>query len=148
MDKIILMADDKQIAQYPGKGKSSLNEIQSVSSWLPAGTHKLSLMVIDKEGYANTKDMTVTVVWTDSKAPEVLQDKTVVKKLDSGKVQVTIVLQDDLSYIAKGSVSKNGSVVASFGGNLVTFTTDDTSPVQVSATDAYGNKWETTIQLQ
>jgi len=43
----------------------------------------------------------LTIVATDTKAPQVVQDKTVVKKTEDGKYQVTMVLEDDLSFIAK-----------------------------------------------
>lgn len=147
LDRVVIFADDKQIAQYPGKGKQTLNEVQSISSSLSAGSHKLTVMAVDKEWFSNTKDITVTVVASDTKAPTVVQDKISAKKLDSGKYQVTIVLQDDLSTITKWSVSKNGAVLASFGGNVVSFETDDLTAVQISANDAYNNKLETTVQI-
>jgi exoribonuclease II len=56
----------------------------------------------------------LTVVSTDTKAPQVLQDKITVKKTEDGKYQVTIVLEDDLSFIAKGTVLQNGKSLATF----------------------------------
>ena len=61
----------------------------------------MSLVAVDNEGFSNKKDFSLTVVASDSKAPEILQDKTTVKKLDTGKYEVTLSFTDNLSFVAK-----------------------------------------------
>jgi hypothetical protein len=60
---------------------------------------------------------------------------------------VTIVLEDDLSFIAKGTVLQNGKSLATFNWNIVSFTTTELTPINVSATDAYNNKSDITVPL-
>ena len=69
-----------------------------------------------------------------------VQDRTVVQKTSDGKYQVTLLLKDDLSYIAKGTITRNGTVLSTFNGNVVGFVSNDLTPITVSVQDAYGNK--------
>lgn len=147
MNRIILLADGKQIAQFPGKGKTQISDIRSVSWSLSAGVHAMSLVAIDNDGFSNKKEFSLTVVATDTKAPEVLQDRTLVKKLDTGKYEVTLFFQDNLSFVAKGAINQNGAVVKNFEWDAVTFQVNDLSPLSISATDAYGNKASLTVTL-
>lgn len=147
IDRIVLFSDNQQVKEFPGKGKTTLSEIQSIASTIGTGTHTMSLVVINNEGFSNKKDFTLTIVGSDTKAPEVVTDKTVIKKMADGKYQVTLILQDDLSSITKWSITRDGVSLSTFDWNIVGFITTDLSPVLVSATDAYGNKGEYTIQL-
>ncbi len=147
MNRIILLADKQQIAQFPGKWKLQINDTRTVSWSLTAGVHAMSLVAVDNEGFSNKKDFSLTVVASDSKAPEILQDKTTVKKLDTGKYEVTLSFTDNLSFVAKWVISQNGGVIKSFDGNTVIFVANDLTPLSVSVTDAYGNKADLSVTL-
>ncbi len=147
LQKVVLFADNNQIAQYPGKWKLTLSDIESITSSLSVWSHAMSLVVVDDQWFSNKKDFAVNVLATDTKAPEVVQDRTVVQKTSDGKYQVTLLLKDDLSYIAKGTITRNGTVLSTFNGNVVGFVSNDLTPITVSVQDAYGNKWEYPVNL-
>jgi len=147
LDRILLVADNQQVSQFPGKWKTNLNEIKSVTSSLSPWVHAMSIVAVDNQWFSNKKDFSLTIVATDTKAPQVVQDKTVVKKTEDGKYQVTMVLEDDLSFIAKWTITQNGKSLATFNGNIVSFTAADLTPVVVSVTDAYNNKADLTVWL-
>ncbi|HCB52153.1 TPA: hypothetical protein DEP21_06400 [Patescibacteria group bacterium] len=60
----------------------------------------MELIVMDKDGYSNKKSFTLTITTSDTQAPVILEDKTQIKQED-GKYQVSIILDDDLSYVDK-----------------------------------------------
>lgn len=145
MNRIILLADSKQIAQFPGKGKTQISDIRSISGSLSAGVYAMSLVAVDNDGFSNKKEFSLTVVATDTKAPELIQDKTIVKKLDTGKYEVTLFFQDNLSFVSKWTINQNGTVVKNFEWDAVTFQVNDLSPLNIAITDAYENNANVSI---
>lgn len=144
---VMLFADGQQVAQFPYRWtQKTINELQYVSTSLKDGDHAMELIVMDKDGYSNKKSFTLTITTSDTQAPVILEDKTQIKQED-GKYQVSIILDDDLSYVDKWTVSVGITKLVDFNGSVASFTIDALAPVTVVATDAYGNKVEKTINL-
>lgn len=148
LKSVLVFADDKQIAQFSYNGKNKyINDLTSVSSDLNDWEHNIRVVVVDAEWYSNTKTFDIEIVTKDSEAPFILEDKTKVQKLENGKYQVNIILDDKLSYIEYGRISIGEKTVFEFDWKAAVFTLDQISPVTVLAKDAYGNIMEEDITL-
>jgi len=148
ISSVLLFADDKQIAQFTPKIKNTtISELRNISSDLSDWNHDMQLVVVDEEWYSNKENFLVDIVSTDTQSPTVLENKTQVVKTDSGKYEISIIFDDDLSYIWKWKIILDTKTVKEFDGDVASFTLDNLALVNVYVQDAYGNKLEKTINL-
>ncbi|MDD3262396.1 MAG: penicillin-binding protein [Candidatus Absconditabacteria bacterium] len=145
---VVVFSDGEQIANFPYNGKDNMvNEQSAVFSKLSAGNHNIEVMAVDSKGYSNKVVFDINIVTEDKEPPIVLESKTRVSQLDNGRYQVSIILQDNLSYIEYGKIFTTEKTILEFKGQAAVFTLTDLVPVNVLAKDSYGNTLETTINL-
>ncbi|AHB40930.1 hypothetical protein P148_SR1C00001G0116 [candidate division SR1 bacterium RAAC1_SR1_1] len=146
---VLIFAGEDQIAQFSYNGKNkNINEQKSISSSLSAGKHTIEVIAIDAEGYSNKESLELEIATSDSTPPIILESKTNVQQLENGKYQISIILEDNLSFIENGKISIPDKTLLEFKGQAAVFTLDVLVPVTVFAKDAYGNILEKTITLQ
>ncbi len=146
---VLLFADGKQIAQFSYNWRSkTINELNAISSSLSAWEHNIEIIAIDSKGYSNKTSFDVNIVKKDDIAPFILENRTKVQQLDSGKYQVSVIIEDNLSFIEYGKVSIWEKVILEFKWKAAVFTLDELVPITIVAKDAYGNILEKTIELQ
>lgn len=144
---VLVYVDWQQIAQYPYNGKNkTVNELTTITSKLSEGTHTMEIIAVDTQWYSNAKSFDIEVINKDTQPPIVLESKTKVQQLDNGKYQISIILEDDLSFI-EWKIVLSGKVITEFKWQAAVFTLDNLVPVTVQAKDAYGNALEKEITL-
>lgn len=145
---VLIFADNQQVAQFHYNGRNAtVNELTAITSSLSVGTHTIDVVGIDKEGYSNKTTFDLEIVTSDKTPPTILENKTKVQQGEDGKYQVSIILEDDLSFIEYGKVFTPEKVLLEFKWQAAVFTMDQLTPVNVLAKDAYGNTIEKTINL-
>lgn len=145
---VVVFADWQQIANFPYNWKEKIiNEQSAVISKLVSWKHAIEVMAVDSKWYSNKTSFNIDIVTEDKTPPVVLEDKTNVKQLDNWKYQVSIILQDDLSFIEYGKLFTSEKTLLEFKWQAAVFTIDALVPVSVFAKDSYGNILEKTINL-
>lgn len=145
---VLVFANENQIAQFPYNGRNkNINDFTAVNSKLSAGKYVIDVVAVDAEWYSNKKSFDIEVTTTDKIPPSILEDKTKIIQGDDGKYQISIILEDDLSFIEYGKISTPEKTILEFKGQAAVFTLDQLVPVTVIAKDAYGNTVEKIINL-
>jgi hypothetical protein len=145
---VVVFSDWEQIANFPYNGKDNMvNEQSAVFSKLSAWNHNIEVMAVDSKWYSNKVVFDINIVTEDKEPPIVLESKTRVSQLDNWRYQVSIILQDNLSYIEYGKIFTTEKTILEFKWQAAVFTLTDLVPVNVLAKDSYWNTLETTINL-
>ncbi len=145
---VVVFSDWEQIANFSYNGKDTMvNEQSAVFSKLSAWKHNIEVMAVDSKWYSNKVVFDINIVTEDKEPPIVLENKTRVTQLDNWKYQVSIILQDNLSYIEYGKISTTEKTILEFKWQAAVFTLTDLVPVNVLAKDSYWNTLEKTISL-
>lgn len=117
----------------------------TVPSSVVDGTATLKIIAVDTDSFSNEVTSSIKLVSTDTVAPK-LENAKVITNSDGTKT-ARLFFSDDVSYIAGGEITQNGTKIADVKSNLVSFAVTTVGEVQVSVKDAYGNTLTQTINL-
>lgn len=146
---VLVFANGKQISHFPYNWKEKVvNELNSISSALSEWQYDIEILAVDIKWYSNRVSFKINIVTKDAVSPTILESKTKVQLLDNGKYQISIIVEDDLSFVEYWKILVWEKIISEFKWNVVTFTLDKLVPVSVFAKDAYANIIEKTIELE
>jgi hypothetical protein len=145
----LVYIDDAQVAVVSFKWKeTSVSQLQaidlpkSITNW----EHTLKISAVDAEWFSNEKSISINITSTDKQAPVLLEDKIKVTPVGSG-YQVSLIFNDELSYLKWWSITQNEKVIKKFDWSVAIFNVDQLGLITISAEDAYGNKLSKSVDL-
>lgn len=110
------------------------------------GNATLKVIAVDTDSFSNNISQSITVTSTDTKAP-VLENAKVITDPNDGTKSARLFFSDDVSYVAGGQVTQNGTKIADIKSSLVSFPVSTIWEVEVTVKDAYDNTLTQKIDL-
>ena len=126
------------------KTEDMLNFLPDLSSF-QEGKHVLSIEVINIKGFMNTKALPIVLKKQDNEAPELIKDKSLIKKVGD-EYNVSFLFSDALSAVKGGKILASWEVIGNFEGRLATFKTKE-SQIDIAVEDAFENILQEEIDL-
>ena len=145
---MIVQANDVEIGRVRyAKARQNVTDLipVNVPSSVSDGTVTLKIIAVDTDSFSNEVTSSIKLVSADTITPKLDNAKVITN--DDGTKTARLFFSDDVSYIAGGEITQNGTKLVDVKSNLVSFPVTTVGEVQVSVKDAYGNTLTQTINL-
>lgn len=108
--------------------------------------HTITVRAMDVKWRMNEANIMDVLVDKDNEPPFIVFDQSYKKMNSDGSYQITLIIDDHLSWIPWGSISVDWNIINTFEGRLASFNTNATEFI-MEASDNYWNILTQTIQV-
>jgi len=146
--KVFLGENELNLLTY--KKSWWLNDISTITvpDSILAWTYELKLIVIDNQGYSDSKTLKVILINKDTTPPYLMDTKVQIEQQADGTYKIALLFADESSTISEWTIEQNGTLTHSFTSNIAQFSVSDlTSQLSWVAIDSSWNKWLGKIDL-
>ena len=147
---IRILIDGENVWEYAYSGRTNISDIKTVT--VPDNektTHTISVVAWNQDGGYGKQMIEVSITWTDTTPPSILDNKISVVKNAENDYTVTVLFVDDLSAVKSGKISMtNGVLLKKFNGSVVSLNIQIPQPLSFEVTDSAGNTAHWTMDIE